>query len=108
MDKAFVAQGVANKLFATEKAVDAAIAEAAGLLTGLIEARQQLELSATFGDATSAKLAQAVAQLAEVRSTVVQAHEDLDGMKLRLGIRTKMFGTIQKDNAAADPLTRAA
>lgn len=110
MDKAFVAQGVANKLFATEKAVDAAIAEAAGLLTGLMAAREQLQLSAVTGDATSAKLAHAIAQLSEARSTVVEAHKELDELKLRVGIRTKMVGVIAKpsETASADEYIRAA
>ena len=99
MDKTMVAQGVANKLFATEKSIDAAIAESAALLTGLMAAREELRLSATVGDTTSAKIVEAMSLLAQARSTMVQAHHELDGLKLRVGIRTKMIGAIGKDLA---------
>ena len=62
MDKAFVAQRVATKLFSTEKAVDAAMVEAAELLAGMIEARGQLKVSAITGDAAQAKLVEAICE----------------------------------------------
>lgn len=108
MDKVFVAQNVANKLFATEKAVDAAIMETATLLTTLMQARQDVGVSAITGDATSAKIAQAIAQLHEARSTITMAHQELDEVRLRVGIRTKLIGVVDKPFASADPLTRAA
>jgi len=40
MDKAFVAQKVANKLWSAENTVDAAMAEAASLMAELAVARQ--------------------------------------------------------------------
>ena len=108
MDKVFVAQKVANKLFATEKSVDVAIAETAELLTVLMQAREEARVSSVMGDATTAKVAQAIAQLHEARSTIVQAHRELEELKLRAGIRTKLLGIIDKDFASADPQTRAA
>ena len=99
MDKTMVAQGVANKLFATEKSIDAAIAESAALLTGLMAAREELRLSATVGDTTSAKIVEAMSLLAQARSTMVAAHKELDDLKLRVGIRTKLIGVIGKDSA---------
>jgi hypothetical protein len=102
MDKTMVAQGVANKLFSTEKSIDAAIAESAALLTGLMAAREELRLSATVGDATSAKIVEAMSLLAQARSTMVQAHHELDQLKVRVGIRTKLIGVIGKDSALTD------
>lgn len=102
MDKLMVAQGVANKLFSTEKAVDAAIAEAATLLTGLMSAREELRLSATVGATTSAKIAEAIGLLSQARSSMVEAHLELDALKLRVGIRTKMIGSFGKDLAVQD------
>jgi hypothetical protein len=107
MDKVLVAQGVANKLFATEKSVDAAIADAAALLTTMITARQQMELSATVGDATSAKVAQAIALLSQARTTMVEAHAELDELKLRVGIRTKLVGIVNKPAAVQETATIA-
>jgi len=77
MEKALVAQRVANRLFATEKAVDAAMAEAASLMMSLAEARTELGLSAVVGDDATSKVAQAIATLAEARSSVVAAHGSL-------------------------------
>jgi hypothetical protein len=96
MDKALVAQGVANRLFATEKAVDTAMAEAAQLMTSLIDARSELHLSAVVGDEATTKVAQAIATLAEARRAVVSAHADLADLKLRVGIRTKLIGISDK------------
>ena len=102
MDKTMVAQGVANKLFSTEKSIDAAIAESAALLTGLMAAREELRLSATVGDTTSARIVEAMSLLAQARSTMVPAHHELDQLKLRVGIRTKMIGSVGKDFALAE------
>ncbi|MDB5461163.1 MAG: hypothetical protein JWO72_2904 [Caulobacteraceae bacterium] len=96
MDKALVAQGVANRLFATEKAVDTAMAEAASLMTSLIDARSELQLSAVVGDETTMKVAQAIATLAQARQAIVAAHSDLADLKLRVGIRTKLIGVTDK------------
>lgn len=96
MDKALVAQRVANRLFATEKAVDAAMAEAASLMMSLSEARTELGLSAVVGDNVTSQVAQAIATLAEARRTVVAAHGDLASLKMRVGIRTKLIGVTDK------------
>jgi hypothetical protein len=96
MDKALVAQGVANRLFATEKAVDAAMAEAAQLMMSISDARSELRLSAVVGDEATSKVAQAIATLAEARRAIVSTHGDLADLKLRVGIRTKLIGVTDK------------
>jgi hypothetical protein len=93
VDKTLVAQRVANRLFATEDAVDAAILEATQLLGGMIEARKDIGFSAVLGTEAVAKIGAALNALTEARSAVVDAHNQLAETKLRLGIRTKMFGT---------------
>ena len=109
MDKALVAQRVANRLFATEKAVDAAMAEAASLMTSLAEARSELGLSAVVGDDVTSKVAQAIATLADARRSVVAAHGGLADLKIRVGIRTKLIGVTDKppDNISEEPVRRA-
>ena len=109
MDKALVAQRVANRLFATEKAVDAAMAEAASLMTSLAEARAELGLSAVVGDDATSKVAQAIATLAEARRSVVAAHGTLAETKLRVGIRTKLIGVTDKppEEISQEPSRRA-
>lgn len=106
MDKAFVAQRVATKLFSTEKAVDAAMVEAAQLLAGMIEARAELKISAITGDAAQAKLTQAIAALSQARSAIVETHGELAEAKLRVGIRTKLIGVEDKPETDQKPGTR--
>ncbi|WP_249138048.1 hypothetical protein [Phenylobacterium montanum] len=93
MEKALIAQRVANKLFATENAVDAAILEASQLLAGMIEARQEIGFSAVLGSDAAAKIGVALNALTEARAAVVASHNELAEAKLRLGIRTRMIGS---------------
>lgn len=102
MEKALVAQRVANRLFATEKAVDVAMTEAASLMTSFIEARSDLGLSAVVGDHATAKVAQAIATLADARRAVVEAHAELADLKVRVGIRTKLIGVVDKPDVKED------
>ena len=101
MDKAFVAQRVASKLFATERAVDAAMIEAAELMADMLKARADVGISAVVGDRASVKLTQALAALGEARSAVVEMHGELNEVKLRLGIRTKLVGIEDKSTGQA-------
>jgi hypothetical protein len=101
MDKALIAQTVANKLFATEDAVDKAIVEASKLMGGLIEARQEMRLSAVVGDDVASKVAAALMALTEARKAVVEAHNELADVKLRVGIRTELLGVTDKSQGAA-------
>ncbi len=90
MEKALVAQRVANQLAATENSVDVAMKETSQLLTGLIDARSELKLSAVFGDEALRKVVDAIAALAVARQAVVDAHNECAELKLRAGIRTKL------------------
>ena len=93
MDKALIAQRVATKLFATENAVDAAILEASQLLAGLIEARLEIGFSAVLGTEAVTKVTLALSALSDSRRSMVEAHNELNDAKLRLGVRTRMDGT---------------
>ena len=101
MEKVFVAQRVATKLFATENAVDAAMVEAAELMADMLKARKDLGVSAVVGDRASAKLVEALAALGQARTAMVEMHGELAETKLRLGIRTKMIGYEDKGNMAS-------
>ena len=103
-DKMMIAQGVANRLFATEKAIDAALGEASGLMGEMLASREELRISATVGEDAVAKVAEAVATLAQARHAVVVAHRELEEVKLRLGIRSKMMGEYQKSASAPAPV----
>lgn len=90
MEKVFVAQRVANKLFATESAVDGALAEAAELMSEMLKARKDVNVALVVGDEAASKLVDAIKALGEARTAMVGVHTELNEVKLRLGIRTKM------------------
>ena len=100
MEKALVAQRVANRLFSTENSVDAAILEASHLMAALIEARQEMGVAATLGTTAVSKIAVAMSALTAAREACVEAHHELAEVKLRVGVRTKMVGTGPKGFAA--------
>ena len=95
MEKVFVAQRVARKLFSTEAAVDGALVEAAELMSEMLAARKDVGASMIFADESQVKLMEAMKALSEARTAMVAVHNELNEAKLRLGIRTKM-GTDEK------------
>lgn len=96
MDKAFVAQRVAQKVWSAENAVDAALAEAAGVMAELTAARQELKFSAQTTEKATADLVAAIAALGQARGALVEMHEELAEVKIRLDIRTKLTGAWDK------------
>ena len=67
MEKAFVAQRVATKLFATEAAVDKAMVEATELMADMQKARQDVNASLVFADEAQVKLMDAIRALGHGR-----------------------------------------
>jgi len=103
VEKAFVVQRVARKLFATERSLDATMTETAELMAEFVKARQDLKLSAVVGDAATAKVIEALAALGEARTAIVTAHAELDDVRLRIGVRTKMAGWEDKPPESDQP-----
>jgi hypothetical protein len=90
MEKAFVAQRVAKKLFVTEAAVDGALVEASELMSEMLRARKDVGVSMVFADDAAAKMVEAIKALSEARTAMVAVHNELNEAKLRLGIRATM------------------
>jgi hypothetical protein len=90
MEKAFIAQRVATKLYSTEAAVDGAMAEAAELMAEMLKSRKDLGVAMTFADQADAKLVEAIKALGEARTAMVGLHNELEEARLRLGVRTRM------------------
>jgi hypothetical protein len=90
MEKIFVAQRVANQLWTTEAALDAALVEATTLMRDVIQARADLKVSSVFADQINVKLMEAMQAMTEARTAMVGVHDELNDAKLRLGLRTKM------------------
>ncbi len=105
MEKALVAQRIANQLASTENAVDAAMKETSQLLAGMLDARQELKVSAVFGDEAARKVTDAIAALSVARQSVIDAHNELAELKLRAGIRTKLTVVDKPAQNSAIPLS---
>lgn len=105
MDKAFVVQGLANKLWATENTMDAAIADASKLMAGLVEARQELNVSHIVIDPSVKKIAEAISAMSEARAALIEAHHAMAEAKLRIGVRTKLVGIVPSDDKKLHPAT---
>ena len=84
MDKVFVAKRVANKLFETEAAVDGAMVQASELMSEMLKARQDINVSMVFADDVQVKMMEAMKALSEARTAMVAVHNELNEAKLRL------------------------
>ena len=96
MDKQILMQGVATKLFAAESTIDSAIADTAALLSEMVEARKAARVSSTVDAKANAKVIEAMSALSAARTAMVEAHAEMNEVKLRLGVRTKMIGGYDK------------
>jgi ABC-type sugar transport system substrate-binding protein len=105
MEKAFVAQRVAKKLFVTEAAVDGALAEASELMSEMLRARKDVDVSMVFADEAAVKMVEAIKALSEARTAMVGVHNELNEAKLRLGIRAKMSGQDKPPQSMEAPAT---
>lgn len=85
-------QVLAEALWAAENTTDEAIAKTAYLVADMITARQEHRVAATVDAKAHAKLAEAQAHLSAARMALVEAHNEMNEVKLRLGVRTKMVG----------------
>lgn len=105
MDKVFMVKRVGEKLIATEAAIDAAYAEATELMSDILKGRQELKFAASVVDDTQAKLLEAIKAISEARTAMVAVHEELAEVKLRIGVRTKMY-FMNKPSLRSDDETR--
>jgi hypothetical protein len=92
LEKIFVAQQVAKKLISTEGSLDAAITEATEFMTQMLQSQRDLNLSPVATEATMAKMMETLAALGQARSAIVGCHNELNELRLRLGLRTRMAG----------------
>ena len=109
MDRTEVIAGVAGELYATEKAVDDAIAHATALVQTMISARAALSISPVSGAGSQAKAVEAIMALSTARDAVVACHAELQKDHRRLGYGTYAAGPLNKPEEWDDrPMTRKA
>ena len=106
MYKAEIVEGVANELYATEKALDAAIAQTSVFVQSMIACREPLEISAIAGAGAQSKAMEAVAALAEARTAIIAAHQELAKDHRRLGWGTYAVGPVEKPDDMERPSER--
>ena len=96
MDKSEIIAGVANELYASEAAIDAAIAQATTLVQTLVAARAPLNASAVAGSQSQTKMVEAIAALGQAREAMVGAHQELARDHRRMGWGVYAAGPINK------------
>ena len=91
-DKIEIARTVATHLFATEEAIDAAIACAAGLAGYMPTARQQARVSAAVGQPAFEQVIATMSLLGEARRSIVEAHRSLAESGVQARVPARNFG----------------
>ena len=81
-----------DQLHATERAIDAAIMEAAAFTAAMPRARMEANIAAEVGQAAIERSAAAFAALIEARREIVAAHQELAAVKDQIGLRTVALG----------------
>jgi hypothetical protein len=100
MDRTEVVASVAGDLYATEKAVDAAITSATTLVQSMIGARTLLKASPVAGAVSQAKAIEAIAALSAARDAVVACHAELAKDHRRMGYGVYNVGPLDKPDDA--------
>lgn len=96
MDRTEVIAGVASELYATENAVDIAIAQATSLVQAMIAGRSTLSVSAIAGSGSQAKAMEAIAALGVAREAIVAAHQEMARDHRRMGWGVYAAGPMNK------------
>lgn len=91
------AEQVAQKLYAAEAAIDAAMTATAALAGIMPAVREGAGLSALYGQQALERAAEAVSALTVARGKVVETHKELSITKDQLGLRhVAIDGSIDK------------
>jgi hypothetical protein len=85
----------AERLFATENAVDSALTETGDLIATLTRLRLTSNISGVYGQDAIGAVMDGAAALTAARGHFIRAHGLLDQIKTQLGCRTVMSGTLQ-------------
>lgn len=96
------AMKVAERLWAAEDAIDAALARAAELNGTLVAARSEADLSAMVVQDAFEVAAATFAALAKARGEIIETHRRLTEAKNQVGLRAVGFGDQGKPGVAAE------
>lgn len=96
MEKTEIIAGVASELYATEAAIDAAIAQATTLVQALVASRAPLNASAVAGAQSQTKMIESIAALGQAREAIIGAHAELARDHRRMGWGVFAAGPVDK------------
>ena len=105
MDRTEVIASVADDLYASEHAIDAAITQATTLVQSFIGARAALSLSPVAATGSQAKAMEAIAGLAAARQALVECHNELAKDHRRLGYGVYAGSNLPKGGDTTRPET---
>ena len=104
MDKSDIIASVAGDLYATEKAVDAAITQATTLVQAMIGARAALAISPVAGAGSQSKAMETIAALGVARDAIVACHAELQKDHRKLGWGVYAVGPLNKGDDWERPI----
>ena len=96
MDRDEAADTVAQALWSTERALDAAFGELAGLLGVVTRTRSDAQLAMMVGQDAVNEIAAAIPEMTVVRDRLIDAHRKLDRWQKRLGVQVRASGGQEK------------
>ena len=104
MDRSEIIASVAGDLYATEKAVDAAITQATTLVQSMIGARAALAVSPVAGSGSQSKAMETIAALGVARDAIVACHSELQKDHRKMGWGVYAVGPLNKPNDWETPI----
>lgn len=99
-----VAQGVADRLFAAEHAIDAAIARTADLTGFIPAARSDAGLACEVGQEALEYAAESFSALIKARAQIIASHRELAETQDRIGLKTVSWGVGHDKAFTATPV----
>lgn len=96
MDKHQIGTKVATRLLATEAAIDAAMVQTSQLLESLVTGRREMHIADACLDVAEARVAEAIAALAQARRTALAAHSALGKFERLHDIQHTAIGIMPK------------
>lgn len=87
---------IARRLQTTEHAVDKAMLETSALIQAMIEGRMDAGFAADVGQLALLNMVRGLSQLAEVRGTVIDGHQELAAVASAQGIGWYLEGPLEE------------
>src|ERR1700734_2511366 len=103
MSDAFVVKKLRDQVHRAEAAIDAAMHENAQLLSGILEAKRDLNMASPVASKETAELTQLIEGLGAAHRKLATIHNGLAAVAQRRGLMTKASGAWKDDEASIAP-----